>query len=250
MKTDWDYTDLAKAYLKRPAYAEEAVDEVVSTAGLQPRAPVCDVGAGTGKLTLPLLERGLNVTAVEPNDTMRGWGIQVTAEHADVRWIEARAEDTGLPAGAFQLVSFGSSFPTTDRPAALREAHRILRSGGWLALMSNHRVLEDPIQKAIEAVIHAAIPGYRYGLRREDQTESIRASGLFDEVRRDCKPVLHHLSVDDIVQAWRSHGTVHRQAGDRFHDIIAGIEQVLVDVGQDTIAVAYVTRLWLARARG
>ena len=250
MKTDWDYTELAMAYLKRPAYAEEAVDEVVSTAGLEPSAPVCDVGVGTGKLTLPLLERGLHVTAVEPNDHMRGWGIEVTSAHADECWIEARAENPGRPAGTFQLVSFGSTFPTTDRPAALREAHRILRPGGWLALMSNHRDLEDPLQKAIEAVIHAAIPSYRYGPRREDQTEPIRASGLFDEVHRDWKPVLHHLSVEDIVEAWRSHGTVHRQAGDRFLDIIAGIEQVLVDVGQDTIAVPYITRLWLARARG
>jgi ubiquinone/menaquinone biosynthesis C-methylase UbiE len=249
MKTDWDYTDLAKAYLKRPAYAEEAVDEVVSTAGLRPGAAVCDVGAGTGKLTLPLLRRGLSVTAVEPNDAMRALGIQVTSDF-DVRWIEATAEAPGLPAGAFQLVTFGSSFPTTDRPTALRQIHRLLRPGGWLALMSNHRDLDDPIQKAIEAVIHAAIPDYRYGLRREDQTEPIRASGLFGEVHRVDKPVLHHQSVEDIVEAWRSHGTVHRQAGDRFHDIIAGIEQVLVDVGQDPIAVPYTTRLWLAQAKG
>ena len=172
----------------------------MATAGLEPKAPVCDVGAGTGKLTLPLLERGLNVTAVEPNDIMRGWGIQVTSEHADVCWIEARAEDTGLPADAFQLVSFGSSFPTTDRPAALREAHRILRPGGWLALVSNHRDLEDPIQKAIEAVIHAAIPSYRYGPASESLSQLV--DNLAETYARQLIPVtnLIHASRPSTLQ--------------------------------------------------
>lgn len=28
MKTEWDYTNLAEAYLKRPEYAKEAIDKM------------------------------------------------------------------------------------------------------------------------------------------------------------------------------------------------------------------------------
>ena len=34
IKTEWDYTKLADAYIKRPNYSEEAIDEMLAVAGL------------------------------------------------------------------------------------------------------------------------------------------------------------------------------------------------------------------------
>ena len=41
----------------RPEYPPEAVDLAVSRLGLGPESVVLDLGAGTGKLTRPLVER-------------------------------------------------------------------------------------------------------------------------------------------------------------------------------------------------
>ena len=35
MKTEWDYTKLADAYLKRPNYSEEAIDKMLDIVGLK-----------------------------------------------------------------------------------------------------------------------------------------------------------------------------------------------------------------------
>ena len=35
MKTEWDYTNLADAYLKRPDYAQNAIDKMIAQAGLK-----------------------------------------------------------------------------------------------------------------------------------------------------------------------------------------------------------------------
>ena len=35
MKTEWDYTDLADAYLKRPDYAQNAIDKMLTTAEIR-----------------------------------------------------------------------------------------------------------------------------------------------------------------------------------------------------------------------
>lgn len=46
MKTEWDYTNLAEAYLHRPEYASTAILEMLVCAGVKPGDEVCDVGAG------------------------------------------------------------------------------------------------------------------------------------------------------------------------------------------------------------
>ena len=84
MKTEWDYTDLAAAYLKRPDYAQSAIDRMLETAGVKKGDVVCDVGAGAAHLTLKLAEYGLHVCAVEPNDAMRANGIERTKQYDHV----------------------------------------------------------------------------------------------------------------------------------------------------------------------
>lgn len=248
MKTEWDYTSLAEAYLKRAEYAEDAVVRIVRTAGVKAGDPVCDVGAGVAHLTLPLAKRGLQVTAVEPNDEMRRLGGQRTNAMPNVRWHEGTGEMTGQEPGRFALVTFGSSFNVTNRSAALKETVRILRPGGWFACLWNHRDLEDPIQARIEAAIKALVPGYDYGTRREDQTEVIAASGLFGDVVQFDGRVLHRQSREDCIGAWRSHATLQRQAGKAFDAVVAAITRVVEAEGPE-FDVPYTTRVWMANAR-
>ncbi len=249
MKTNWDYTELAEAYLKRPQYSDQAIDELVELSGVTRGDQVCDVGAGVAHLTLKLADRGLKVAAVEPNDAMRERGIQRTAHLADVSWSEGTGEQTGQPSGTFDMVTFGSSFNVTDRQLAMAETRRLLKAGGWFACMWNHRDLDDPVQEAIENIIKASIPEYGYGTRREDQTAVIKTSGLFGQVYKIEGGVTHTQTVPEMVEAWRSHGTLHRQAGDKFAGIIENIEKMLIENGQDEIVIPYTTRLWAAKVK-
>lgn len=249
MKTEWDYTHLADAYLKRPDYSQSAIDEMLAIAGVHSGDPVCDVGAGVAHLTLMLAAAGLQVNAVEPNDAMRANGRLRTAPFPLVNWFEGTGETTGQAGGAFKLVTFGSSFNVCDRPRALAETARILVSCGWFGCMWNHRDLEDPIQKRIEQIISASVPGYGYGTRREDQTEVINASGLFGPVRTLQGQVMHEQSIGDCVEAWRSHATLARQAGDAFHKVVGDIEAYLKTLNRSSIDIPYTTRIWVAQKK-
>ena len=247
VKTQWDYTDLAEAYLKRPDYADRAIDRMLEITGLSSGAPVCDVGAGVGHLTIKLAERRLNVVAVEPNKAMMERGVRRTAELTGVRWYEGTGEHTGQPTSVFDLVTFGSSFNVVDRAAALEESSRILKPMGWFACMWNHRSIDDPTQASIETVIKRHIPNYDYGVRREDQTSVIQEGGLFHNVQRVEALIYHSQTLEDCLEAWRSHATLKRQAEGRFDSIIEGIEQALRSTGDSEIQVPYTTRVWVAQ---
>jgi ubiquinone/menaquinone biosynthesis C-methylase UbiE len=248
MQTTWDYTNLAEAYLKRPDYAWPAIDAMLAVAGVRRGAKACDVGAGVAHLTLMLAARGLEVSAVEPNDAMRQRGMARTAALPNVTWSEGVGERTGQPAAAFDLVTFGSSFNVCDRAKALAETHRILVPGGYFACMWNNRRLDDPVQARIESLIQMHVPNYKYGTRREDQTEAIDASGLFGGVVHLDAQVMHEQTLEECVEAWRSHATLERQAKAAFPDIVAGIETMLRGLGQNTIRIPYTTNIWIAQA--
>jgi SAM-dependent methyltransferase len=247
MKVEWDYTDLAEAYLKRPDYAPSVIDGILERAGAERGARACDIGAGTAHLTLPLLERGLVVDAVEPNDAMRRLGRWRTANIPGVTWHDGTAEATGMGSEEYVLVTFGSSFNVCDRRIALVETHRLLRQGGWFACLWNHRDLTDPLQAEVEAVIRARVPGYTLGSRREDQTEVIAASGLFEPVQVVTGRIVHTVSTVDWIEAWRSHATLARQAGAKQMEVVAAIEALLAHHNLERIDVPYTTRAWMAR---
>jgi SAM-dependent methyltransferase len=140
----------ADAYERaRPEYPPEAVAWLAQRLGLGPGHTVVDLAAGTGKLTRPLLYTGARVVAIEPVAEMRraiGAGAEV---------LDGTAETMPVGDGSADAVTVGQAFHWFDGPAALGEIHRVLRPGGALAVVWNHRPLEDPVQAAIEAIIGA-----------------------------------------------------------------------------------------------
>jgi SAM-dependent methyltransferase len=248
--TQFDYSPYAAAYANRPDYVPNVIGATLAVAGAAPGDLVCDVGAGSAHLTIPLLEHGLRVDAVEPTAAMREVGENRTAGMAGLRWFEGFGEDTGRPESQYPLVTFGSSFDRTDRPRALRETARILRSGGFFACCWNHRDLDEPFQAKVEALIAEHVPGYDYGVRRADQTDVIEESGLFEPPVVISGRTRHRVESGEWCAAWASHSTLGQQAGDRFDDVLAAIRGLVDAEAGPYIEIPYITRMWVAKLRG
>ena len=249
MKTEWDYTSLADAYLERPEYAPELLEELFEIAELKKGDRVCDIGAGVAHLTIPLAQKGYIVDAVEPNDAMRTNGIKRTKLFQNVSWFEGTGEATGRQSNVYDFVSFGSSFNVCDRNLAMKEVNRLLKTKKWFTCMWNHRQLDNPIQNEIETIIKKNIPNYEYGTRRENQMEIINASPWFHNVIEKKGTIIHSQKIDKTIEAWRSHGTLHRQAGDKFEIIIEQIATYLQSLESDEIEIPYTTHAWIAQKK-
>ncbi|MFN0116874.1 MAG: class I SAM-dependent methyltransferase [Elusimicrobiota bacterium] len=243
---EWDYTNLASSYDKRADYSDQAIENVLESIEIKPGTLVADIGAGTGKLTKKLLKNKLAVRAIEPNDSMRGYGIKNTAG-GNVEWLDGTGENTTLPPNKFYATFFGSSFNVLNQEKALNEVKRILIPKGWFICMWNHRNLNDVIQKEVEAIIRKFVPEYNYGLRRENQTSVINNSGLFGQVQETQGDLINKVKTADYIEAWKSHATLERQAKEKFYDVINNIEKTLS--GKTEIVVPYTTRIWFAQLK-
>lgn len=160
-------TDYERA---RPQYVEEAVDWALGHLGLESGSRVLDLAAGTGKLTRQLLERGLDVVAVEPGPEMRGVLVK---ELPGVEALAGSAEEIPLGDASVDGITVGQAFHWFEPDAALAEMHRVLKQGGGFALLWNHFNQDDPLLGAVDDLLRPRDPA-----RRSDWRERYGAQGF------------------------------------------------------------------------
>jgi len=120
-----------------------------------------DLGAGTGKFTALLIERGLEVAAVDPSTDMLE---QLRNTHPHVKAMEGTAEATGLTDSAFDVVSVAQAWHWCEPFAASTEIARILRPQGVVGLIWNQLDTSVPWVHRLSRIMHAGDvhkPGFR-----------------------------------------------------------------------------------------
>jgi SAM-dependent methyltransferase len=232
----------------RPGYAPQVATAILSYVGRGAASvDAADIGAGTGIWTRMLAARRLHsVVAVEPNDDMRGQGIE-TSHGTDIVWRKGSAEATGLPDASADLVSMASSFHWADFDKACDEFHRILRPGGVFVALWNPRFEANPLLVEIEAQITRLKPDFRREFFRPLWlTDMLSAKPQFAEVLYLEGRHSVHQTPEQYIGAWRSMNGLQVKLGpELFRKFLDFIEKRIA--GLTAIETPYVTRAWAAR---
>lgn len=151
-------------------------------AALQPGERVVDLGSGSGTDSF--------VAALEVGASGRVEGVDMTdeqlakAERLRAAWAlgriefrKAYIEDTGLPTDAFDaVISNGVINLAADKAAVFREAARLLRRGGRLALADIVTAVQLPESISCDATLWAACIGG--AMQQEKYVAAIESAGL------------------------------------------------------------------------
>lgn len=136
----WEQEAVAAYERGRPAPPTGLVGPVLGGLGIDRRARVLDLAAGTGKFTRSIVPLVGQVIAVEPSTALLSI-LQRECPGADAR--VGVAEDLPLPDGSVDAVCVAEAFHWFDVDAALGEIRRVLRPGGWLILVSHRQLWWD-----------------------------------------------------------------------------------------------------------
>lgn len=249
IKTNWDYSSLAKNYDLRADYSEKLINKILKKIKCKNYFPVADIGAGTGKLTKLLLKRNLIVNAVEPNKNMRFYGEKNTKFFLNVNWSTGTAEETTLKTNSIYCCFFGSSFNVINYKKTFKEIKRVLIDKGFFCCMWNHRDLNNVHQREIEKIIKFHIPNYQYGDRRIDYTKLLSRKNSLTGVKKITQRFISKIKKNDFINAWKSHGTLLRNCKNKyqFNSIIKSIAIYVNSLKKSYVDVPYDNVAYIAR---
>ena len=154
----------------RPEYPADAVRSLARSLGLGPRRTVVELASGTGKFTRALTRTGAAIVPIEPT---RGMRIEFARQLPDLPAIDGIAEAIPLPDAFADAVVVAQAFHWFRPRRALREIHRVLRPGGGLGLVWNHRDESVPWVRALTDIID------RYGWN-VPRTRQVRWRRVFE----------------------------------------------------------------------
>ena len=171
-------------------------DRFVNRVKPRPGERIRDMAGGTGDVAFRLARRGALVTVADINPDMlaAGKARAEAVELAGLTWQVENAETLSFGDAAFDAytIVFGIR-NVTDIPAALREAHRVLKRGGRFYCMEFSSSDWPGFSDAYDAWASKVIP--RIGKAVADDEDSYRY--LVESIRRFPKPPAFRAMVAD-----------------------------------------------------
>jgi SAM-dependent methyltransferase len=141
----------------RPTYPAEAIECVLSLAGLKDDARLLEAGAGTGQATARFAERGYAIDCLEPGARLARQARRNLAGWPNVKVIEERFEDFTGPSESYDLVYAAQAFHWLEPAVRFTKASTLLSRSGSLALLYNYTpAAETDFEKALHRAIDAA----------------------------------------------------------------------------------------------
>jgi len=244
------FSDRVEAYLAgRPRYPAALVTHLEALGALPPQGIVADIGVGTGLSAEPFLDAGHRVIGIEPNAPMRAAGVEYLARYPAYQACDGTAEASGLAPASIDLVIAGQAFHWFD-PARFRaESLRILRPGGWAALIWNDRDLSGtPFLVGYEALLIECGNDYQAIRYRHQGTDAIPV--YFGGRAPQPAEFRHQRNMDWNALAALAGSASYLPAADqpRHADLMAALRRLFVaNAAGGTIEMRYTCRVHAAR---
>jgi SAM-dependent methyltransferase len=245
------FNDVAEAYdLGRPRYDGHAIDAIAAAAGGGPR--LLDLGAGTGRLSGPLVQMGFDVVAVEPLDEMRAI---LTRHIGPDRALAGSAEALPLPDASVDGAVCSDAWHWFDGARAADELARVVRPGGGVVVCVTYPRWygsdDAPDWWLDLMVVHTALPKADHpalvsGWREPDVFEGHPG---FEEMQMREESFVHRTDREGIVAHWASMSFVAALPEAQHAELLGQLDGMLARRGVESVDIPYLAKLWITRRR-
>ena len=120
----------------RPQYPKALSADVIEFSALDKTGKVLEIGIGTGQATMPFLQTGCELTAIEIGDKLAQYSREKFAEYERFNVINQDFENVILKENSYALVYSASAFHWIPPEVGIPKVQRLLKPGGVFAWIS------------------------------------------------------------------------------------------------------------------
>jgi len=157
----------------RPAYMEELYADIFNYKCINSHCKVLEIGIGTGKATLPVLETKCNLIGIEPGENLANLAKLRFKEYDNFFLNISTLQDYECPPQAFDFIYSATAFHWIPEEYGYKRVYQLLKSGGAFARFAYHagsdkgrKTLADEIQMLYQKYFRATKAPKEY--REED----------------------------------------------------------------------------------
>jgi len=122
----------------RPLYVDELYKDILEYSGIGKESNVLEIGIGTGQATLPFLQTGCSLTAVELGDNLAAYSMNKFSAYQNMKIIQADFTEYEWKKDCYDLVYSATAFHWIPEERGCSMVRDILKPGGKVALFWNH----------------------------------------------------------------------------------------------------------------
>ncbi len=171
----WTFDTVADTYEKmRPGYVDELYQTIFDYAPLNNTSRVVEIGIGGGQATLPFLETGCELTAIDYGENFCEICREKFKEYPNFSAVSGKFEDVELN-GEYDLIYSASAFHWISEKIGYKKVYDMLKDGGVFARFANHPY-RDKGKSALSEEMNQIYAEYYYKYHNKKQETLVEYS--------------------------------------------------------------------------
>ena len=136
---NWTFDTVADTYEKlRPGYVDELYQTIFNYKPINNTSNVVEIGIGGGQATLPFLQTGCNLIAVDYGENFCEICREKFKEFPNFSAISGKFEDISFNNGEYDLIYSASAFHWIPEEIGYKKVYNMLKNGGVFIRFANH----------------------------------------------------------------------------------------------------------------
>lgn len=162
----WTFDTVSELYEKyRICYIDDIYRDIFAYKSVGFQSNLIEIGIGTGHATLPFLETGASVTAIEYGANLSDVCRKKFKEYSNFEIKTMKFEDYKCPDNSIDLVYSASAFHWIPEEIGYTKVYDMLKHGGVFARFANHPFHDKEKPEMCDAIqtVYKAYAPYRNG---------------------------------------------------------------------------------------
>ncbi len=122
----------------RPSYPEKLINDIVNKTGVNSKSAILEIGAGSGKATELFVNKGFQITCIEPGENLAKKGELKFQQSNQVNYIVSRFEEWEGEKEHYDLILSAQAFHWVPKPIGYEKCYNALKESKYMCLFWNY----------------------------------------------------------------------------------------------------------------